>query len=185
MVQTPATDPPPRMIISIIVAVAENGVIGRQGALPWRLSADLRRFQRLTMGHMIVMGRRTWESIGRSLPGRQMIVVSRQANYRAEGVQVVASLENAMQIAQESCDQELFIIGGAEIYRQALPHATRLYLTRVCAEVKGDTQFPEIDFRQWNGIESESHKADDKNDYDYCFELYERVSGLQKNRNHE
>ena len=109
------------MRISIIVAVAENGVIGRGGQLPWKLSADLQRFKRLTMGHTIIMGRRTWESIGRPLPGRQTVVVSRQPNYRIEAadVAVPTSLERAVKIAGQSGDDEAFIVGGAELYRVA------------------------------------------------------------------
>jgi len=163
------------MKLSVIAAIAENGVIGRDGTLPWRLPADLQRFKRLTMGHTIVMGRRTWESIGRPLPGRQMVVVSRQAAYQAEDVQVVASVDHAIQVAQEAGGKELFIIGGAEIYRHALPQASRLYITRVGADIEGDTHFPVIDFCDWKQIESEPHQADDKNDFDYCFEVYERV----------
>src|SRR5450755_1190664 len=109
------------MRVSILVAVAENGVIGRGGKLPWHLADDLRRFKQLTMGHTIVMGRKTWESIGRALPGRRMIVISRQAGYHVEGAQVAGSLENALQIAEAAGDDETFVIGGSEIYRLALP----------------------------------------------------------------
>jgi len=161
------------MSISLIVAVAENGVIGCKGDLPWHLSADLKRFKRLTMGHAIVMGRKTWESIGRPLPGRTMLVVSRQADYQADGVQVVDSWDNAIAHASE---EELFVIGGAEIYRQALPKANRLYLTRVLATVEGDTYFPEIDLSVWNQVESESHAADANNDHAYRFEVFQRSS---------
>jgi len=163
------------MLVSIIVARAENGVIGRDGTLPWRLSADLRRFKRLTMGHAIVMGRKTWESIGHPLPGRRMVVVSRQADYKADGVQVVASLDEALQVARGAGDKEVFVIGGAEIYRQALPIAQRIYLTRVGGQVEGDTYFPELDTGDWSQIESEQHEADAKNDHAYCFEVHERT----------
>src|SRR5437667_8435848 len=117
------------MRISLIVAVAENGVIGRQGQLPWRLSDDLRRFQRLTTGHTIIMGRRTWESIGRPLPGRRTVVVTRQTGYRtgAGDVQIAASLDDAVQFAAETRDDEAFIIGGAELYREALSRVQRIY----------------------------------------------------------
>src|SRR5438128_8661840 len=114
------------MRISIIVAVAENGVIGRGGMLPWRLSDDLRRFKQLTMGHTIVMGRKTWESIGRALPGRRNVVVSRQAGYAAAGTEVVGSLDDAIALAEAAGETELFVIGGAEIYRLAMPRAERL-----------------------------------------------------------
>src|ERR1700759_4800221 len=113
------------MRISIIVAVAENGVIGRGGELPWRLSADLQRFKRLTMGHTIIMGRRTWDSIGRPLPGRKSIVVSRQENYEinVETVRVANSVQQAVKVAEEPGEEEAFIVGGAELYRLALPEA--------------------------------------------------------------
>lgn len=158
------------MRVSIIVAVAENGVIGRCGRLPWRLVDDLRRFTRLTMGHTIVMGRRTWESIGRPLPGRRMVVVSRQPQYRvaAEGVEVAASLDEALRIAETAGEEEVFIVGGAELYREALSRADRLYLTLVLADVEGDTYFfPEIDWNAWVCLESEHHNADLKNEYPY------------------
>jgi len=165
----------PLMKLSILVAVSENGVIGRKGELPWHLSADLRRFKRLTMGHTIVMGRKTWESIGRPLPGRRMVVVSRQADYLASGASVVTSLEEAYQSAQDAGEEEVFVIGGAEIYRLALPQADRLYLTRVLAQVEGDTFFPELDLASWKRLESESHLSDAKNDYAYRFEILERT----------
>jgi dihydrofolate reductase len=163
------------MPFSILAAVAENGVIGRGGKLPWHLSDDLRHFKELTMGHTIVMGRRTWESIGRPLPGRQMVVVSRQPDYEAAGCQVVSSLDDALEIAGQIDDDETFAIGGAEIYRLALPRADRLYLTRVHAKVEGDTRFPELDASQWRLLESQRHEADEKNDYPFSFEVYRRI----------
>ena len=166
------------MRISIIAAVAENGVIGRGGKLPWHLSDDLRRFKRLTTGHTIVMGRRTWESIGRPLPGRRTVVVSRQPQYRvdAEGVDVAASLDAALRIAEAAGDDEVFIIGGAEIYRSALPTAERLYLTRVMADPQGDAHFPfdDLNWDDWCSISSETHDADQKNDYLHTFQIFER-----------
>jgi dihydrofolate reductase len=164
------------MRISIIVAAAENGVIGRGGELPWRLSADLRRFKQITMGHTIIMGRRTWESIGRPLPGRQSIVVTRQINYRTEFAEltVAEGLDSAFQIVESTLDNEAFVVGGAELYQTALPRADRLYFTRVNASVEGDTFFPEVAWGQWRLIESEQHSADDKNEHPYAFEIYER-----------
>jgi dihydrofolate reductase len=164
------------MRLSIIAAVAENGVIGRGGKLPWHLSDDLRRFKQLTMGHTIVMGRRTWESIGRPLPGRRTIVVSRQVDYRvvAENVVLAASLDDALQFAQGAGDADVFIVGGAELYRDALPRADRLCLTRVHADVPGDTYFPQFDLREWQLTASEHHEADANNDYAFRFEVYER-----------
>jgi dihydrofolate reductase len=164
------------MMVSLIVAAAENDVIGRQNDLPWRLSADLQRFKKLTMGHAVVMGRKTYESIGRPLPGRQMIVVTRQADYRANGIEVVASPDAAIQLAQDRRETELFIIGGAELFAYFLPRADRLYWTRVHVVVKGDVRFPEFDRQQWRLIESTRHEADAKNEHPYSFELYERVS---------
>jgi dihydrofolate reductase len=162
------------MSYSILVAVAENGVIGCRGALPWHLSADLRRFKRLTMGHTIVMGRKTWESIGRPLPGRRMVVVSRQAAYQANGARVVSSLPQAFEMVRESGAQQPFVVGGAQIYRQALPLASRLYLTRVLVDVAGDSHFPEFSPVDWQLVESEAHAADASNDHPYCFEVYQR-----------
>ena len=166
-----------RMRISIIAAVAENGVIGRGGQLPWHLSADLQRFKRLTMGHTIIMGRRTWESIGRALPGRRTVVVTRQPNYRIDdvGVAVAASLDEALKIAEAGDDTEAFIVGGAELYREALPRADRLYLTRVRAQVEGDTYFLKFDDAEWRQVSSEHHADDTKNEYPFNFELYQRA----------
>jgi dihydrofolate reductase len=161
--------------ISLIVAVAENDVIGRRGELPWRLSADLRRFKELTMGHAIIMGRKTFESIGRPLPGRRMIVVTRQADYRAEGADVVGGLEEAYRAAGSRGESEAFVIGGAEVFAQAKPQAERVYLTRVHATVDGDAFFPPLDSNQWRLVSSEPHAADAKNEYSYTFEIYERV----------
>jgi dihydrofolate reductase len=164
------------MRISIIAAVAENGVIGRQGKLPWRLSDDLRRFKHLTMGHTIIMGRRTWESIGRPLPGRRTVVVTRQTDYRTANaeVKIAASLNDALNFAEAARDDEAFIVGGAELYRESLSRANRLYLTRVCAAVEGDTSFPEIEWHNWQLVESEEHDANEKNEFAYRFETYDR-----------
>jgi len=161
---------------SLIVALSENGVIGRGGRLPWRLSADLRRFKQLTMGHTIVMGRKTFESIGRPLPGRSSIVVTRQADYRPPGVKVAASLDEAQRRA--AGDTELFYIGGGEIYRQVLPQVERIYMTRVHAQVTGDTVFPELAPGQWRLIEQSEHSADEKNDLPFSFLVYERVKSM-------
>lgn len=163
------------MRLSIIVAAAENGVIGSGGDLPWRLSADLKRFKRLTMGHPVIMGRKTWESIGRPLPGRQMIVVTRQADYQADGCAVAGNLPAACGLASAASAEETFIIGGAEIYREALPLVDRLYLTRVHATVAGDKFFPDYDPSQWRLMSAERFAADDKNEYDTTFEIYEKT----------
>jgi dihydrofolate reductase len=137
----------PRPRLSLIAAVAANGVIGRGGALPWHLPEDLKRFKALTLGHHIVMGRKTYESIGRLLPGRTTVIVTRQRDYAAPGAVVAASIEDA--ITRCTGDDEVFVIGGAQIYQAALPIADRLYLTEVMADVEGDTHFPAFDRRQW------------------------------------
>jgi dihydrofolate reductase len=164
------------MRISIIAAMAENGVIGRGGQLPWHLSADLKRFKRLTMNHTIIMGRKTWESIARPLPGRRMVVITRQSGYRADDAAVVGSLEDALALARAAGDDEAFIVGGADIYRLALPHADRLYMTLVLAEVEGDTKFPEIDWETWARTETESCEADADNEYPHLFYVFERCT---------
>jgi dihydrofolate reductase len=162
------------MLRSIIVAAAENGVIGRNGQLPWRLSADLRRFKQLTMGHAVLMGRKTYESIGRPLPGRRMIVITRQPGYDAVGVEIAHSLAAACGLAANAHETEAFIIGGAEIFGEALPHADRLYFTRVHATIDGDVYFPPFDRADWSLTSKEEHPADVKNDYPFTFQTYER-----------
>ena len=160
------------MTISLIVAASENSVIGRQGDLPWRLSDDLKRFKAVTMGKPIVMGRKTYESIGRPLPGRQNIVITRQQGYVAEGCDVVATVEQAVEVAGEA--DEIMVIGGSEIYALFLPAAERLYLTRVHAEVDGDAFFPTPD-DDWGLVSDEPFAADEKNEYDVSFRIYERA----------
>jgi dihydrofolate reductase len=164
------------MRISLIAAQAENGVIGRGGQLPWRLKADLQRFKQLTTGHTVIMGRKTWESIGRPLPDRRMVVITRQSGYHAEGVQIVSSLDDALAIAQSAGDTEAFVIGGAEIYRLALSRADRLYMTLVLTEVDGDTQFPEVDWDTWERVDSASHDADADNEYPTLFYTFDRCA---------
>jgi dihydrofolate reductase len=142
-------------LVSIIVAYAANRVIGRDGKMPWHLSDDLKRFRRLTMGHHIVMGRRTWESIGRLLPGRKHIIVSRQPGYRVPGAQVVASIEAAIAAAQ--ADSEVFVIGGGEIYALALPLAQRILATEIEEDFEGGVRFPRIDLSAWRETAREHH----------------------------
>jgi dihydrofolate reductase len=160
------------MTVSLIVAMTDGGVIGRDGQLPWRLSADLRRFKRLTMGHHIIMGRKTFDSIGRLLPGRTTVVITRQADLAISEAKVVHSLKEALQVTGD--DAEVFIVGGGEIYRQALPMVDRIYQTIVHASVKGDTVFPELDPSQWSIIEDERHASDERNQYEYSFQVLER-----------
>ncbi|MEO6013009.1 MAG: dihydrofolate reductase [Devosia sp.] len=139
--------------VSIIAAVAENGVIGSGNAIPWRIPGDFAHFKRMTLGKPLIMGRKTFESIGRPLPGRTNIVVSRQEGYQPQGVIVVSSLEMALERAQSIAAaeraNEVMIGGGAEIYRQAMPLADRMYLSVIAAEPEGDAFFPQIDFEQW------------------------------------
>ena len=161
--------------IALIAAMAENRVIGRANRLPWRLPADLRRFKSVTMGKPVIMGRKTYESIGTPLPGRSNIVVTRDPDYRAPGCQVVHSLEQALEAGAGHA--EVMVIGGAELYRQALGRAERIYLTLVRAEVEGDALFPDIEPQQWRELERESHRADERNQYDYDFVTLQRVSG--------
>lgn len=159
-------------MISIIVATSTNNVIGRDGDLPWKISEDLKRFRRLTMGKPVVMGRRTWESIGKPLPGRQNIVMTRRPGFQPDGCDVVASPAEALSAAGDS--QEIMIIGGSEIYALFLPKATKLYLTRVHAEIDGDTCFPEIDEDQWQLVESEGHASDGIDQFAFEFRTYQR-----------
>lgn len=161
-------------MISLVVAASENGVIGRDGGLPWHLGDDLRRFKALTMGKPIVMGRKTFESIGRPLPGRQNIVITRQADFSAEGCDVVASPGAAIDAAGDA--GEIMVIGGGEIYALFLPRAGRVYLTRVAAEVDGDTFFPDLPADEWAETARETHPANARNDFDFSIVTYERRS---------
>lgn len=162
------------MRVSIIVAVADNGVIGRDGQLPWHISADLKRFKAMTMGHHLIMGRKTFDSVGRPLPGRKTIVVTRNRDFRFPDVLTAGSVESALLLAQG--DDEAFIAGGAEIYAQVLHRADRMYLTRVHAEPEGDVVFPEFDdVNEWRLVDSEHCEADEKNQYPYSFLTYERI----------
>ena len=158
----------------MIVAVAEGGVIGRRGELPWRLPADFRRFKDLTMGHHLLMGRKTFEAIGRALPGRTTVVISRGRPELPEGVRLAGSLSDALAIAAAAGDPQPFVAGGGEIYRQALPLAARVYLTRVHARVEGDARFPDLDPADWRLAERDEYPADDENPHDMSFLLYER-----------
>ena len=158
--------------LSLIVAMSENSVIGRDGDMPWRLSADLRRFKQLTMGHPLIMGRRTFESIGRLLPGRSTIILTRNADYQVPGALMAADLDAALTLADD--EQEVFIVGGGEVYRLALPRVDRLYVTRVHIELPGDTTFPEVDWDAWSVTRSCRHPADERNQYAYTFYEYQR-----------
>lgn len=166
--------------IVLIAAVARNGVIGRDNALPWRLKADLAHFKTATTGHPIVMGRKTWESLGRALPGRRNMVVTRDTAYRAPGAEVFASPEAAIDAVVKAGGERLFVIGGAEIYRQTIACADRLLLTEVQAEIDGDTRFPFIDQTVFVETRRETHRADEANEFDYDFVEYARSQSVQR-----
>jgi dihydrofolate reductase len=165
---------------SFIVAMSENGVIGRQGDIPWRLSSDLRRFKRLTMGHTLVMGRKTYESIGRPLPGRRSVVITRRLDFQPSGVEVVPSWEAAQR--RVSGEAEFFVIGGGEIYRLAWNDADRLYLTIVAGHISGDVTFPTVDWEQWDLVEQSEYRADEKNERPHTFQILDRRSSHSRSR---
>jgi len=168
--------------ISLIVAMAQNGVIGRDNSLPWRLPEDLKRFKAFTLGKPILMGRKTFESIGRPLPDRLNIVLTRDRGWSAAGVTVVHSVEAAL--AQAAGSEELVAIGGAEIYRLLLPFARRIYLTHVHADVPGDTYFPEFDAAQWADVDSSAQPADERHAYPVTFVTLERRNTPATPRHH-
>jgi dihydrofolate reductase len=158
--------------ITLVVAVADSGVIGRDNTLPWYLPEDLKRFKRITMGKPIVMGRKTFESIGKPLPGRENIVVTRDANYLREGITVVHDADAAVRAAGTA--PEVMVIGGAELFRQFLPRARRIHLTRVHGDIAGDVMWPALDEREWDVVEREKHAADERHPYAMTFELWEK-----------
>jgi dihydrofolate reductase len=159
--------------LSVVVAVARNGVIGRDNALPWRLPDDLKRFRQLTLGKPVVMGRRTYESIGRPLPDRTNIVVSRQAALTLPGCTVVNSLQAALDAA--NAFPEVMLVGGAELYRSALPQVSTIHLTRVNADIEGDTLFPMLDMREWHETIQATHAADERHAYLFTYVTLQRV----------
>jgi dihydrofolate reductase len=164
------------MKLSILVALSENGVIGVGGELPWRLPDELQHLKRTTMGHTLLMGRKTYESIGKPLPGRISIVVSRNRGYQPHPeVIVVADLESGVAAAAERGETEVFVFGGESIYAEALPRADRLYLTRVHAELEGDAHFPPFDPAEWKQISEESHPKDSRHDHAFSYQIFERV----------
>ena len=155
-------------MVSIIVATAEDNVIGKDNQLIWHLPADLKHFKQLTMGHPILMGRKTYESIGKPLPGRTSIIITRQEDFQAEGCIVVHSVQEAIAKAKE-LDDQVYIIGGAEIYKQALPLTDCIELTKIHHHFEGDTYFPEIKESEWEVVAEENHTPDEKNKYNYTF----------------
>jgi dihydrofolate reductase len=163
------------MKLSLIVAMADNHVIGHNNRLPWHLPADLKHFRAITLGKPVLMGRKTWESIGRPLPGRTNIVITRNADYLAADCVVVHSLDEALRAAGSAA--EVMVIGGAELYRQALPQADTLYLTLVHGEFEGDTRFPDWQPDDWRETKRIDHGPDDRNPHAYSFITLERIAG--------
>jgi dihydrofolate reductase len=162
----------------MIVAMADNNVIGKNNDMPWHLPADLAYFKKITLGKPLIMGRKTFESIGRPLPGRRNIVISRDKSYQAMGIDVVNSVEQALALVNGSVENnavdEIMVIGGGAIYRHCLAQADRLYVTHIKANIEGDTQFPDYDDGTWLKVNSEVRLSDDKNLYPLDFCIYER-----------
>jgi len=159
-------------MLSIIAALSRNRVIGKDNQLPWRLPADLKHFKAVTLGKPVIMGRKTFESIGKPLPGRDNIVVTRDPQFRADGIAVAHSLDDAL--AQGRAAPEIMLIGGAQLYTQALPRAQRLYLTLIHADIDGDAHFPDYDPAAWRETAREDHAPDENNHYSYSFLILER-----------
>lgn len=161
------------MIISLIVAVARNHVIGNRNALPWHLPADLKYFKRLTLGKPIIMGRKTFESIGRPLPGRMNIIITHERNYQATGCTVVHSIDDALTAAQGN--EEIMVIGGAKLFEQILPRADRIYLTEIAEDFAGDAFFPVLNPNEWRETQRDTHPADEHNPHIYSFVVLDRI----------
>lgn len=163
------------MIVSLIAAMAENRVIGKGGVLPWRLPEDLKRFKRTTVDHTVIMGRRTFDEIKRPLANRRNVVITRNADFRPAGATVVPDLDEALALG--AGEREVFVIGGGEIFRLALPRADRLYLTVVHATVEGDTYFPPFEAGDWVLVEDHRHEVDEKHRYPFSFRTYDHIRG--------
>lgn len=164
------------MIRSIIAAVAQNNVIGKDNDLVWHMPADLKYFKQTTAGHYIIMGRKTFESFGKPLKHRTHIIVTRNKEYTYPGCYIVHNLDDAFKIAAENNQQEVFILGGAEIYRQSIGRSDRLYITEIKETFDGDTFFPEINKNEWREVDRSEFEPDEKNKYPYAFVRYERIS---------
>jgi dihydrofolate reductase len=162
------------LIVSLIVAMDERSGIGKNNQLPWHLSSDLKRFKKLTMGHFIVMGRKTHESIGRTLPGRSTIVLTRQENFQSDNCLIAHSLDEAIQLAEKAGESELFIIGGGEVFSQAIDRADKIYLTSVHTEAKADVFFPWVDPSVWEMTSKESYAQNGQDDHDSTFKIFQR-----------
>jgi dihydrofolate reductase len=165
-----------QMTISLIVAMSKNRVIGKDGKLPWKLPKELRYFKETTEGHPVIMGRKTYESIGRPLPGRKNIILTRQKNLSLAGCSVVDSFDSALQHVGEN--EEVFVIGGGEIYKVALPRADKIHLTVVDAVIEGDAFFPDFDDGDWNLVSKNYHRADDNNPYNFSINVYEKKASI-------
>jgi len=163
------------MIISLVVAAATNNVIGKDGKMPWHLPNDMKHFKNITWGLPVIMGRKTFESLGKPLTGRKNIVISRQPNWKAVGAVVVKNIEDAIFAAHQTDAKEIMVIGGGEIYKALLERAKCIYLTRVEATPEGDTFFPSIDPGKWFLVSQANHEADQKNAYNYSFQVWERM----------
>lgn len=161
------------MTLSIITAVSQNNIIGGQNTLLWNLPADMKHFKDMTTGHTIVMGRKTFESIGRPLPNRRNIVVTKNVDYKAEGAEIYHSIDKALENLK-NLDEEIFIIGGGEIYRQTFNIADKLYVTKIDQDFEGDTSFPDIDESMWKKISEENHEPDEKNNLSFSFIAYNK-----------
>jgi dihydrofolate reductase len=160
----------------MIVAVSDNGIIGRDGGLPWKVSGDLKYFKTVTWDKPIVMGRKTYESIGRPLPGRPNLVVSRNPGFSAAGIEVFASLKSLISVIKHRGAGELMIIGGAALYAEALDFANRIYLTEIHADIVGDVSFPTINFSNWREVSRDRRAAGERDDHDHSFVILERIT---------
>lgn len=169
------------MKVSLIVAMDQRRGIGKDGRLPWHLPAELRLFKQITMGHHLIMGRVTYESIGRPLPGRTTIIVTRQRDFHPSGCLVAHTLEEGLNIARQNGENEAFVIGGAQVFSQVLPLADRIYLSRIEGVFEADVFFPELNPGEWNPVATVFHPADVANPYAFTFEILERANGEKEN----
>ena len=163
------------VLISLVVAAATNNGIGKDGKMPWHLPNDMKHFKNVTWGMPIVMGRKTFESLGKALPGRKNIVVTHNPDWKAEGAIAVQKIEDALFVAKETDAKEIMVIGGGEIYKLLFAKAKRIYMTRVEADPEADTFFPAIHPKEWQLVSQKNHEADEKNAYNYSFQTWERI----------
>ena len=164
------------MKVSLIAAIAENGVIGKDNQLIWQISEDLKFFKRTTSGHHIIMGRKNYESIGRPLPNRTNVIITRNRNYVQEGCEIVYSLDEALLLAKNNGDNEVMIIGGGEIYKQSLEKVDKMYITRVHETFEGDTYFPQVEWSNWQLVSEDLHEKDENCKHDFTICIYEKLS---------